>query len=63
MMPLTPPVNREGGDLAPIFRVPFLAWLAVVEERVPHHRNQVRDRPAAVAVRSWPQGSTHDALR
>lgn len=49
----SPPVNREIGDLAPIFRIPFLSWLAAAETRVPHVEFRVTETRRSIERQRW----------
>src|SRR5690606_33448758 len=50
---LSPPVNKELGDLAPVFRVPFLAWLAAAEAAVPHVEFRVTETRRTLERQRW----------
>lgn len=49
----SPPVNREVGDLAPIFRIPLMAWLVAVETAVPHVSMRITETRRSGARQSW----------
>jgi len=49
----SPPVNRELGDLAPVFRIPLLSWLIAVETAVPHVTMRVTETRRTGARQSW----------
>src|SRR5690606_27775952 len=53
--------NKNVADLAPIFRAPFLAWLAVAEERVPHVEFRVTETRRTHERQRWlyAQGREH----
>lgn len=49
----SPPINKNIGDLAPIFRVPFLSWLAAAEERVQHVQFRVTETRRTLQRQQW----------
>ena len=49
----SPPVNREVGDLAPVFRVPFLAWLSAAEATLPHVEIRVTETRRTRQRQEW----------
>ena len=49
----SPPINREVRDLAPVFRVPFLAWLAAAEATLPHVQFRVTEGRRTRARQEW----------
>ncbi|MFA5551615.1 MAG: hypothetical protein WDA03_08360 [Trueperaceae bacterium] len=50
---LSPPVNREIGDLAPAFRIPFLAWLAAAESVLTHVEFRVTETRRTRERQAW----------
>lgn len=50
---ISPPVNREIGDLAPAFRIPFLAWLAATESVLTHVEFRVTETRRTRERQAW----------
>lgn len=49
----SPPINRNVADLAPAFRIPFLAWLAAAESVLTHVEFRVTETRRTGARQSW----------
>ncbi len=50
---MTPTVNRELGDLAPAFRIPFLSWLAAAESTLTHVEFRVTETRRTEERQKW----------
>lgn len=48
-----PRINRELADLAPAFRIPFLAWLAAAESVLTHVEFRVTETRRAKERQAW----------
>lgn len=49
----SPPINRELGQLAPIFRIPFLAWLTAAESLLTHVEFRVTETRRTQQRQEW----------
>lgn len=52
-MPHSPPINKNLADLAPAFRIPFLAWLAAAESVLTHVEFRVTETRRTKARQEW----------
>lgn len=53
MRAATPAINHSPGDLAPIFRVPFLAWLTTAEAHVQHVEFRITETRRTFERQRW----------